>query len=295
MIRKKIKQSFRNFLVTRVVRRTNLILIVSSGRTGTKFFEFFFKNVFEKYPVYHEPKPDLFDLSFQKILAEVSDEGIKRAIFSYRSKLIGNFYSNKDLVKYAFFKKPLYVESNPFIYPVLEEFSSNFRSTKYLFITRDFKTFCVSAYNKDPQGDGKNDFYGISDRRKRITAKDLGEKLPWEWKNLNRIEKIAWYWNMSNRHLYYGLKNKDYIHLNFEDIFNKDKNVQNEAITRLSSFFGIKILEPNSLSTIMRTKINKSKQISKINSINDLDSKTQDRIDFLTKEMREILGYRPIK
>ena len=79
------------------------------------------------------------------------------------------------------------------------------------------------------------------------------------------------------------------------NIFNKDKNVQNEAITRLSSFFGIKILEPNSLSTIMRTKINKSKQISKINSINDLDSKTQDRIDFLTKEMREILGYRPIK
>jgi hypothetical protein len=43
----------------------DVVLITSTGRTGTNFFEHFYETIDPKAFVFHEPSPDFFDLSLQ--------------------------------------------------------------------------------------------------------------------------------------------------------------------------------------------------------------------------------------
>ncbi|PKD21134.1 hypothetical protein APR41_12015 [Salegentibacter salinarum] len=277
-------------LIRRVLRKTELILVVSTGRTGTKFFESFLKKIFPKSPVFHEPKPDLFDISIKKIRFGVSEEKLKNEILFHRTQLFYDNYSFLEIIPLVFFRKSVYVESNPFVFPILNEFSSLFKNVKIIYVSRDFKTYSVSAYNMSPQGDGISNFYGMADRRERLTAVDFGEMSKRQWDFLSRMEKIAWYWNKCNKILYTELPKKNSIHMKFENLFSEDPLVQKSELERIMSFlekYNIDVLE---FDELMNNKINKSNP-SGVDRITNFEEKNSVLVFKLTDEMRKNLNY----
>ena len=289
----KIKTRIKLFLIEKIIKKTELVLVVSTGRTGTKFFKYFMKILYSSYPVFHEPKPDLFDLSIEKIRNNASEEFITKQILLYRRRLFLGFYTFRELLKILLFRRSVYVESNPFIFPIIREFSSNFKSTKVIFITRDFKTFCISAYNKDPQGDGVKNFYGKTDLRSRINGIDLKEYTVEDWEALKRIEKIAWYWNMSNKNLRDNLKDLDHILIKFENLFSNNNHIKKQEIKKILRFLNYNNSYVPKVEKLMENKINFSDS-KQLNSIYDLDKNVLKKINEITKEMRKELNYKAI-
>ncbi|MGB3342525.1 MAG: sulfotransferase domain-containing protein [Aequorivita sp.] len=273
-----------------LLKSTDTIIIVSSGRTGTKFFEHLFKEIDNSAIVFHEPKPDLFDLGVKKIRLHRSSGTIINDIILQRGRLIEREKKRRGLVN------AVYVESNPFLYPILNEFSSVFKSAKVLYITRDAKTYIVSAYNKDPQNDRINNFYGDSDKRKRLTASDFNELSQSEWEGYSREEKISWHWNKSNKMLFsYFLKNKDKsIMIRYEDLFSTSIETKKEALVKI-----LTLASPNynisvnieRLLKVLDHGLNKSEQLSDKANFEDFDEATKYRIEGIIEPMANKLGY----
>lgn len=273
-----------------LLKRTKAIVVVSSGRTGTKFFERLFKEINPSSIVFHEPSPDFFDLGVKKVRFNESSGIIRKTIIHQRGKLINAERVNRGL------KNELYVESNPFLFPILNEFSSVFKTIKLIYIIRDPKTYLISAFNKDPQNDRINDFYAETDKRKRLTASDYDELSNSEWNKYSREEKIAWYWSKTNEILFaYYLQNKDKaVLIRYEDLFSKSTKTRKRNLIEilslsypdynLSSSF-------NKLLSLLDVKINRSVQLSDIMDFEDFDDATKLRIEKIIAPMAKKLGY----
>jgi hypothetical protein len=79
--------------------------IVSTGRTGTKFFESFFNHNFPEVLCLHQAKPDGFDIGIRKIREKPATDDIVKHLRSSRAGILSRL--RKRHAK-------LYVESNPF-------------------------------------------------------------------------------------------------------------------------------------------------------------------------------------
>ena len=107
-----------------------IVFISSTGRTGTKFFEGFFNGLNRGITCLHEPSPDLFNLAIAKIREDIDSKSVLDKLFHSRKHLILENENNN-----------LYIESNPFIFPLLEDIKQKFTKTKFVFIIRDPKTY----------------------------------------------------------------------------------------------------------------------------------------------------------
>ena len=269
----------------------DVVLIASSGRTGTQFFETLFKHIDHTLLVAHEPKPDLFDSSVEKIRKQATKKTIQDYIVFHRGKLLLKHYG---LWSRLTGKKITYVESNPFVYPILEEYKSVFKSVNVIYIARNPKTYLISAYNKDPRFDGKNNFYADTDKRKRLTAADFNEMSQETWTSLSRIERIAWYWNKCNEILYeYTQRNQTTsLSLKFEDVFSEDLTTKSTTLKKILNFSGLNVTEVDSLIALFETKVNKSKQLSDASSFDDFSAKEQELIHKFIAPMSNKLQYK---
>lgn len=287
---KGIKSQIASFYSEKLLQKTDAILIVSSGRTGTKFFEYFFNEIDPTSIVFHEPKPDFFNLSIRKLRSKLDSNLVTEEMIKHRSSLIAKEKKRLGL------KKITYIESNPFLFPLLKEYSSVFKSVKIIYITRDPKTYLISAYNKDPQNDKVNNFYGPSDRRKRLTAVDYNELTQVEWDSLNRAEKIAWYWNKSNEILFsFYSKHKDNsILVRYEDLFSSSLKSKMETLNKILTLthpnYNVSENEERLLSILDR-RLNKSKQLSDKESFQDFNETSKMKIEKIVSPMTKKLGY----
>lgn len=286
---KKLKRMLNRYLLSGV----DVVLITSTGRTGTNFFEHFYTTIDPKAFVFHEPSPDLFDLSLQKIRYEKTFDELQNYIISNRAshiRSIGVF------LKRLFRRPIILIEANPFIYPLISEYAPLFKSFRMIYITRSPDTYVLSAYRKDPKNDGVNNFYDDTDHRHRITAVDFGELTEQEWKALSRVERIAWYWNKCNSMLMatkidYG---ESAIHIRFEDIFNDSREIKEKAAKNLLNFTHPKYsIEANraTLLGLLNNKKNASKALSQENSLADFGIDIHERVNSLVSPMRSLLGY----
>lgn len=224
--------------------KLNAVYVVSTGRTGTKFFETFFNTVDSRTFSIHEPAPDLFDTGINKFREGWPISQVEEYIRSHRVRYLRSF-SGKRIKRY--------VECNPFAAVLLNEIKNVFPKTKYIIITRKPKTYLKSALNKSPFDDGKSYFYGEKDGRLRLRALDFkADAYKEEWENFSRLEKIAWYWNKCNTMLmdYYDNHKDHCIHIRFEDVFSKVKVIRLETIKNMLVFLGIEI-EDNQLHKLL--------------------------------------------
>jgi hypothetical protein len=236
--------------------KLNAVFVVSTGRTGTKFFETFFNVVDKKSHTVHEPQPDFFDLSMNKVRLNWSASQIEAYIRQYRGNYLRKLSPNK-------IKR--YVECNPFLPIILDNIVAVFKKAKIIIITREAKSYVKSALNKSPIDDGKMFVYAENDGRLRLRALDYKDD-PWlnEWESFSRMQKIAWFWNKTNLHLLDFYKNNKPIslHIKFEDIFSSDKEQRKKTIISILTFLKIKpseTLMAELLETI-QTKSNTTKE-----------------------------------
>jgi len=286
---KKFKKTINLYLLSGV----DVILVTSTGRTGTNFFEHFYKTIDPNAFVFHEPSPDLFNLSVQKIRNKKSSQDLQNYIISHRAELIR---STGILIKRLLGRSITLIEANPFIYPLISEYAPLFKSFRMIYISRSPDTYLLSAYRKDSKSDGINNFYGDTDHRKRLTAVDFGEVTQEAWDDLSRIERIAWYWNKCNSILI-ETKNsycESAIHIRFEDLFSSSEKIKEKTLKRLLNLTHPKYtLEEHKITllSLLRNKKNASKELSQENSLEDFGHDTHQRVERLIEPMRLMLGY----
>jgi len=255
--------------------------IVSSGRTGTNFFESFLNNVSSDIKSVHEPFPSLFSLGLKKIRQEITTEEIINELISGRKRL---FY--ESLAE----EKSSYVESNPFASLLIPEIKMAFPQARFLYIHREPFSYIKSIMNKkNTLPDGHTYYpYGESDRGNRMNPFDFkNEPYQSEWKELSRYEKVAWYWQKINLIILNDLSQipaEQQMSIKFEDLF-FDKIKFKETVSFLNS--DIRITESD-LESLMRKKSNvqtgdkfeESKFLELNNRIEQIIRSTQTKLNY---------------
>jgi hypothetical protein len=235
----------------------------------------------------------LFDLSLQKVRDKKTYDELQNYIISNRAGLIRTI---GVLFKRLFARPITLIEANPFIYPLISEYAPLFKSFRMIYITRSPDTYVLSAFRKDPQGDGVNNFYAETDLRQRLTAIDFGESTLEEWKGLTRVERIGWYWNKCNSMLRETqLSYSEFaIHIRFEDIFNNSEEIKMKTLKRVLNITHPKYSIESNRATVLallNKKKNASKALSQENSLQDFGNDTHERVEHLVSPMRLVLGY----
>jgi len=258
------------------------VFIISTGRTGTMFFESFFEDD-QKIDAYHEPFPDLFDLMIAKFRSNLDEKHV-------RKQIVGNRFTR---IFSAWKKRKIYLESNPNLLFLVSDLKGVFPKARFIFLTRDPKTYLTSAYSKSPNNTDTMFFYGENDHRKRITAKDFTTDIyKKEWDSFSRFEKIAWYWDKGNREIISQTKRleKSCIMIKFEDFFIKKDNIE---ISRFLDFIGIKS-DNKTFHEVLLKRLDAKKNPSRKRLINNFEKWPDDMkriFEKHTKNTREKLGY----
>lgn len=234
----------------------DVTFVVSTGRTGTKFFETLFKNTHEDFYSVHEPRPDFFDLSMNKIRKNWSSDEIQNYINHHRKAVWHKMIKDR---------KKRYVECNPFNSLLLDELKLNFPKAKFIIITRDPKTYTKSGLNKSPNSTSIM-FYADNDGRKRLSALDYeNDKYNSQWKNFTRLEKISWYWNKCNLILIDFLEKnpKKSLHISFERLFGNSEEDKIMELKKLAKFSDFNLNEQKT-SKILAILLNKKNSTEKV-------------------------------
>ena len=246
--------------------KKKVILIISSGRTGTNFMAHWFSTLSDEFYSVHEPSPDLFQLGIEKYRnkKEMTPNvlKIKRALQLYKL--------NKE-------RKAIYIESNPYLMLLLPELNKLFKNLKIIFIKREFESYLLSAINKSPDNSNINFFYSDTDPRKRITPIDFNDSEYQEiWNNFSREEKIAWRWKKSNEIIDdYKLKHNNSIVINYEELFNKDNE---NLLYDILNFVGLKQIKL-SADDLAHFKVKKNEnKIKIISQFDELDDNLKTRL-----------------
>jgi hypothetical protein len=282
----KVKNRIKNFLVLKKNKNYNVYFIVSTGRTGTNFMESFLNATSQDVFCVHEPRPDLFDLSLEKIRLKRSSKVIMQRLKEARYEIL-----NETLKQ----NKSKYIESNPFVPFLIPEISKVFKNVKFIFIYRDIDTYLLSALNKSPRGNGVNNFYAEDDNRKRPCPLDFeNDKYAHEWSELSRAQKITWYWNKCNTYLRTFSKENtaQVLELKFEDLFSKNSETKKAALLELFSFISIEVSDIK-LNELLVTTFEKKNQTQEkfYSSLNELSHVELEWINKITKDLKIELGY----
>ena len=181
--------------------------IISTGRTGTKFFKHYLDTLPDT-TAFHEPTPDLLDIGINLARGKITPKDARRYISASRSLqlLITNSLQSKH-----------YVESNNRLFSLIPILPDIFPSCRILHIVRDGRDVVRSCMNRK--------YYTSADgffrNGMRIQAVDFPDD-PYaaKWSNMTPFEKTCWWWTKKDRTIYDAvLNNPNSITLKFEDLF----------------------------------------------------------------------------
>lgn len=219
--------------------KKRIIFIVSTGRTGTKFFADYFNN-FSDVKAVHEPKPS-------RILRMWTNARLEKRATA--SKMLKIFISKRRSLLRGVLE-PIYLESNPFVVGFTDILPKAFDAPEIIHVVRDPRTYIKSALNH-------GNTHGIK--------KLMNNYLPYWYPNISKIihakhdltdkEVVAHYWTIINQFLEEAKKSipaQNYHLFKYEEIF---KNTS--SIRKISKIVG-----------------SKDKKVYKINAVN----KSKDRI-----------------
>ena len=279
-----IKRQYQLWQHRNLLQDFPVCFIVSTGRTGTKFFESFFSELVPSVYCAHEPAPDLFDLGVGLFRGKILTRQAVRAL--RRSRL-------SMLLKATQSGQAIYIESNPNASLLLPQIKVAFPNYRILWITRDIKTYLPSAYNKSPEGSGDMYLYGQRDHRQRLTALDIPDD-PWrsEWKTFSRPERIAWWWQKCNRLILDYCQDDDRcLKIRFEDLFTGASGA--DTVRKILSFLRLDNtthIKESDILRILKKKQNKTKE-TLLRHFEELSDKERTQVQNIAGSVAEKLGY----
>jgi hypothetical protein len=190
-----------------------VVVVLSTGRTGTQALAHYFNTCYDHVTALHEPKPTRHFrmMSNRAMTGKLSREAAVRALVRSRRRLMEKI------------TRPVYIESNWYLYGFLEALKDVFGRPKILHVVRDPRTFIPSYIN-----------YGTFSGLKKIAAEFLPywylkpeqyEKNPAKrWNEMSEPERLAWHWHIVNREIDRGAEmyGEDYLLLKYEDLFPRE-------------------------------------------------------------------------
>ncbi|MFW5895334.1 MAG: hypothetical protein ACOCT9_01190 [archaeon] len=224
-----------------------VILIISTGRTGTKSLAGFFDKHFDNLKSYHQPRLSrrINVLSNMYISGIIPESIFKKAINSLKKDIIVNS------------EQEYYVEANTMNYisaDVLKEIKG--KKVYIIHVIRDPRDF-VRSY--------------INWKHMRIQSYIANSVLPFwhpsgfllddysllEWLKLDEFEKNCWYWKEENKIMLDLYSDYEYFKsVRFEDIFLADD--KERFLKELVEFVGLEF--EKGMMDYFETKKNKSKK-----------------------------------
>lgn len=226
------KRNSKNF----IEGKKRVIYIVSTGRTGTKFFADYF-NKFSDVKAVHEPSPSRILRMWTNARLE------KRATASRMLKI----FISKRRVLLNRVSEPIYIESNPFVVGFTDILPQAIDTPEIIHIVRDPRTYIKSALN-----------HGNTHGVKKI----MNSYLPYWYPNISKItharhqltekDVVAHYWTIINQFLEEAKKSiptQNYHLFKYEDIF-KNEN----SIKKISKIVGSKDKKNHKIKAVNKSK-----------------------------------------
>ncbi len=231
----------------------NVVIFVSTGRTGTHFMSHFFNNNFEKSFGIHEPDINIYDLNINYLKGKIQHNQTIKMLDMFR-KEVHETIREKGAQNY--------IESNlelSFLIPVLKKYFPKF---KVVHVVRNAKDVVRSYYSREAYGKwvGWVPFMSEKDPRDRLNARIFPEDPYFEkWNSLDRFSKICWYWSKYNNIIdKYLSKEVDSIRVTFEDLFKKQNlSVWNQMI----DFCELSDFQKNDLDIIQYLQQSRSNEV----------------------------------
>ena len=200
--------------VPRNPKLEQVVVILSTGRTGTKALAHFFNTTYDNVTALHEPRPSRhLRLASNRAMAKgMSSDAAVRTLGNARSQLLASL------------TRPIYIESNWYIYAFLDALRPVFgQNTKVLHVVRDPRTYVPSMLN-----------YGTYKGLKAVATKflpywyirpeQMSDNPAKRWSQMSEAERLAWHWKVVNTELDRApaMFGDDYLFMRYEDIFNPD-------------------------------------------------------------------------
>ena len=219
--------------------------IVSTGRTGTKFFAHFLNQFSSTYAV-HEPSPALLRLGINYARNKVTKQYATQKIERYRRPMCKQV-KRENVDKY--------IESNNRFFSLLEPLNKVFKQSKIIHIVRDGRDYVRSGMSRN--------WYTEDDKsHSRLRAIYFPDDPYYDqWDKMSRFEKICWRWQKKDGFILDSITNvSNVITVKFEDIF-KDENYS--GLYKITDYLK---LDRSEVETMVEKMMNK-----RVNSTKDYE------------------------
>ena len=258
-----------------------VVVVLSTGRTGTQALAHYFNTAYDDVTALHEPKPTRHFrvMSNRAVAGKLSKDAAVRALVRSRRRLVEKI------------TRPIYVESNWYLYGFLDALKEVFGRPKILHVVRDPRTFIPSYVN-----------YGTFSGLKKVAAEFLPywylkpeqyeKSPPKRWGQMSEPERLAFHWRVVNREIDRGaaLYGGDYLRLRYEDIFPRESDAVPPGLSRLLDWMGLPANEK--LLELMRDKKMNASRNRGFPKWEQWDEPTRSAVLAMCGEQMERYGYR---
>jgi hypothetical protein len=217
------------------------IFILSTGRTGTRFFKDYFNGTSDRVLCTHEPKP------------------------SRRFKFLSNLYLDQRIRKdrianiYEFSRRNLrrklhgktYIESSNFMFGCIPALNERFEQIRILHIVRDPVDYVRSHLS-----------HGFWRGHKKFFAKHVPywlEKLEVSDPS-DPVQLLASRWNLVNRQIMSYAETNPYLMIRFGSLFSKDTATSSAILNQIREFCGLSPLGADENGDWLKSPKNISKR-----------------------------------
>lgn len=188
------------------------LLILSTGRTGTKFLAKTLQKILPQALVFHEggERSRLINIFSHAQLLDFVPDFLPR--FLWRKAILPALQQAQE-------KASLYIDANNHLYIFGIRNRDLYPSLKIIHIVRDPRDYIRSHINWS-RSRVKSFIANYLTPFWQPSGYLMGDLSMWEWFKLNRLEKYAWIWMFKNRYIQ-QLESSDtpYLRVRFEDLF----------------------------------------------------------------------------
>lgn len=180
------------------------VFIISTGRTGTKFFSRFFNQQSRNVRAYHEPYPDLLDVGIDFASDRLSFDSAASQLVRARNAYLRHL------------DRPVYLEANNRLFSLVPVLDYVFPTCRIVHIVRDARDMTTSCLAKN--------WFAADDPFRRLEPCDkVGGEMRGEWPTLSRTAKLAWLWRHQNEIIRKALAGRERsMTVRFEALFTPD-------------------------------------------------------------------------
>ena len=190
--------------------------IVSTGRTGTKFFQKFFDSSSENVLSVHEPFLDTIELSKNFFLKKLEEPYAVKTFLNHRRIFCNQLLSSG---------KNVFLESEPNLVYLLPIIQKQLPRYKIIHIIRDPRDYVRSFASRQVKLKGKIHRKYDFDKYWKVLPREINDPITTQWEEMDIVGKGAWQWTHVNQEILNHIKDDpNAITIKFEDIFQKEEN-----------------------------------------------------------------------